>query len=198
MKENLADNHSFFYICALISPCIKHPSMKSLALHIPLRWKSYLLLNIAGLALIYFLPALSHLLSFPLYLIEPMRLMVVLALVHTNRPNAWFLAATLPVFSFLVSGHPFFLKSLLIAIELLSFVWFFSIFSKLRWNTFASMLTAILTSKLIYYGLKALLISLLLIRTELVSTPWLIQAAVTLAFSLYALMFFRNSAGRQI
>ncbi len=172
--------------------------MKSLALSIPVRWKTYLLLNMAGLAFIYFVPTLSHLLSFPLYLIEPMRLMVVLALVHTNRSNAWFLAATLPVFSWLVSGHPFFLKSLLIAIELLSFVWFFSMFDKLRWKPFLSIFTAILTSKLIYYGLKALLISLLLIKSELVSTPWLIQGAVTLCLSLYALMFFRHSAARQI
>lgn len=74
-------------------------------------------INAAALTLIYFTPALSHLLNFPLYLIEPMRLMLILAMVHSNRLNAS-AAVSLPLFSFAVSGHPLFYKMSAILLEL--------------------------------------------------------------------------------
>ena len=53
------------------------------------------------LLLIYFLPALSHLFAFPIYYLDPMRIALVVALVHTSKKNAFIIALTLPLFSFL-------------------------------------------------------------------------------------------------
>ncbi len=57
-----------------------------------------LIIDILGLTFIYFVPAISHLLSFPLYLVEPMRVMLIIAIAHTTKRNAYLIALTLPVF----------------------------------------------------------------------------------------------------
>lgn len=84
-----------------------------------------IIIDVLGLTFVYFVPTLSHLVGLPIYLIEPMRIMVVLAMAHTNRTNAYILALTLPVFSYAISMHPVFAKSLLITAELLLNVWLF-------------------------------------------------------------------------
>lgn len=152
-----------------------------------------LILNSAALLLIYFTPALSHILYFPLYLIEPMRLVLILAMLHSDRRNAYLLALTLPVFSFTVSAHPVFYKMLLISAELTMNVWlFFMLSSKLK-NNFAAMLSAIVLSKVTYYLLKSGFIYFALIGTGLFSTPIWIQAVTTIIFSTYAFIILRNS-----
>ena len=78
-----------------------------------------LLIDILGLAFIYFVPTLSHLLNFPLYLVELMRVMLIIAIAHTTKRNAYLIALTPPLFSFLVSSHPFFLKTMIITVELI-------------------------------------------------------------------------------
>ncbi len=74
--------------------------------------------DILALLFIYLVPTFSHLISIPIYLYEPMRIMLILAMVHTTRRNAYIITLTLPLFSFIVSFHPVFLKSILIAGEL--------------------------------------------------------------------------------
>lgn len=151
------------------------------------------LLDLGAIALIYFLPAISHMLSFPIYLIEPMRIMLILAVAHTTRRNAYLLALTLPLFSYLISAHPVFLKSLLISIELVVNVWlFFAISSSIR-NRFAAMALAIAGSKLFYYLLKFGLLSMALINGNLISTPIYLQVITTLIFSAYIFLLSRKS-----
>ena len=89
-----------------------------------------IVLDIFALAFIYFVPTISHLLNIPLYLIEPMRIMLILAIVHTSKKNAYIIALTLPLFSFLVSAHPNIFKVLLITAELVLNVWLFFELSK--------------------------------------------------------------------
>ena len=83
------------------------------------------LLDIFALVFVYFVPTLSHLAQLPLYLLEPMRIMLILAIAHTTRKNAYLLALTLPLFSFVISMHPSLVKSILITAELLLNVWLF-------------------------------------------------------------------------
>jgi len=151
-----------------------------------------IVINSAALLLIYFTPALSHLLNFPLYLIEPMRLILILAMVHSNRSNAFLLAITLPLFSFAVSGHPVFYKILLISAELTLNVWLFFFLSDKLKNGFSAMLLSIVVSKAVYYLLKAGLISVALIGPGLFSTPLWIQLLTTLVFSIYALVLLKG------
>ncbi len=80
--------------------------MKTIAL--PLHRKNIiasLILDAAALAFIYLVPTFSHLLSLPVYFIEPMRLMLILAMVHTDKRNAYILALTMPLFSFIISAQ---------------------------------------------------------------------------------------------
>ncbi len=146
------------------------------------------LFDIVALAFIYFVPTISHYLSVPLYLIEPMRLMLVLAMVHTNKRNAYIIAFTLPVFSLLMSGHPVAIKAVIITMELVLNVWLFYTLSKKWQNTFVVMVVSILLSKMVYYIFKFGLISFAVFNTELISTPIYLQLITTVVFSAY--LFF--------
>ena len=151
-----------------------------------------ILFDIVALAFIYFVPTISHYLSVPLYLIEPMRLMLVLAMVHTNRRNAYIIALTLPVFSLLVSGHPVALKTVIMTIELVLNVWLFYAISKKWSNTFGVMLLSIVVSKLVYYLLKFGLISMAVFDSELISTPLYLQLITSVVFSAYLFFLFKR------
>jgi len=154
---------------------------------------SYVIFDILALAFIYLVPTISHMLSFPLYLIEPMRIALILALVHTTKRNAYIIALTLPIFSYLVSAHPVFYKMLLISGELVLNVWlFYFILSKTK-NAFVSILSAIVTSKAIYYIAKFIAVALILKTGEsIIATSLTIQVATTLVFSVYLGLIFRR------
>lgn len=142
-------------------------------------------IDIPALLLIYFTPALSHMLSLPVYLIEPIRLMLILSMAHSSKINTFLLALSLPVFSHLFSAHPVLLKTILISFELLLFTFLFYELSKKFKSVFLIMLVSIVTGKLFYYVFKYLFISNGMIQSELISTPVYIQIIVTIVFSLY-------------
>jgi hypothetical protein len=141
--------------------------------------------DIVAIGAIYLVPVLSHLLALPVYFIEPMRLMLILAIAHTSKKNAYILAATLPLFSFVVSAHPVFLKTLLISGELLLNVWLFFFLTEKIKNKFGSMLISVGISKIAYYAFKFALLSMLLLEGSLISTPILIQFVTMFLFSGY-------------
>ncbi len=143
-----------------------------------------ILLNMFAVAFIYFVPAFSHMLSYPLYLIEPMRIMVILAMIHTNRNNALILAATLPLVSYFFSAHPVFLKSILISAELIINVFVFYALYK-RINVIIAIFSSIWISKIIYYAIKYLSILWMFPEDKLISTPLHIQLITSLVLSVY-------------
>lgn len=150
------------------------------------------LFDLAAITFIYFIPAISHMLSFPIYLLEPMRIVLILALVHTHKINALVLAATLPFFTFLISGHPILPKAILISGELvINVILFFAIANQVK-SKFAAILTSIILSKLVYYLAKFILIQVAVLEMGLISTSLWIQAATTLAFSFYVALFFKK------
>ncbi len=152
------------------------------------------LFDLLALTFIFYVPAISHLLSFPLYLLEPMRIIIILSLVHSSRNNSIFLAALLPVFSFVISSHPHLIKSLLISAELFLNVLLFVFISKKVSNVFASMFLSILISKLFYYIVKYFFISFQLLNSELISTPIYIQIITTIIFSAYAFVILDKNS----
>ena len=83
---------------------------------------------------IYLTPSLSHLVSSPIYYFEPMRVFLIFTMVHMKKKNAYVLALTLPLFSFVVSAHPSFIKMLLITVELSLNVFFFYLISEKNKN----------------------------------------------------------------
>ncbi len=151
-----------------------------------------ILIDISALAFIYFIPTISHLIALPVYFIEPMRMMLVFALVHTNKKNAYLIALTLPVFSFLISAHPVLPKMLLITFELSLNVFLFYLFSKKMKNIFPAILSSIIISKLVYYLIKFGMINLVIIKSGLISTPIYIQVITTLGFSTYLYLIFQK------
>lgn len=148
-------------------------------------WLRALVIDTAAIALIVLTPAISHLLSFPLYLAEPMRLMLILAMAHSRKANAYLLAVALPLLSFAVSAHPVFPKMVLIAMELSLNVFLFYLLSERGMKAIAAAFLSILLSKAAYYLVKYLLIRMAVLDSELVSTPLLFQVGTAVAFSLY-------------
>ena len=156
-----------------------------------------IILDFLALAVIFFLPAFSHLLNFPLYLLEPMRAMLILSIALTSKRNAFFIALSLPFFSFFISAHPNIYKTVLIALELSANVWLFYLISKKIKNKFSSMFLSILLSKIGYYALKFAMIYFVLLNTELISTPLYLQAITMIVFagSLHIFYMYREKKG---
>ena len=146
-------------------------------------------------------PALSHLTSVPFYLLDPMRLAVLGALLASrSRVNGLVLAVALPLVSFAISGHPVFPKCLVIAAELsvnvLLFVWLERMFSGRRFGVGIAAFASILLSKAFYYGLKALVLGAGLMQMELVSTALWVQLVVAVMISVLFARWWNRHSGR--
>jgi len=147
-----------------------------------------IILYLGALAFIYAVPSLSHLLNLPLYLFEPMRILLILTILHTRKSNAFVLALTLPIFSFAVSGHPIFYKMLIMTVELTLNVWLFYRFSRdVRINSLV-MLLSIVLSKVVFYILQYLFITASLLTWEQVEHPIIPQLVVVFALTGYVFL----------
>jgi len=153
-------------------------------------WIKELAFNLLALLFIFLVPIVSRSFQVPFYYVDPMRLVIILAIAHTSRRNAYILAIILPLFSFVISSHPSMYKMLAIMTELiLNIALFYYLMKRLK-TVFVAMLASIVIAKMIYYILKYFLIEVDLIQTSLFSTPWLPQMVMTLAFSIYVWMIF--------
>lgn len=145
------------------------------------------------LAALYSLTALAHVISFPLYYLDPMRLALLLGFVFTLRKgNAYLLAVTLPLFAFVTTGMPAVPKLFLIMIELATNVALLSIlWKKAKLNVVLAVFLSIVGSKLLYYGLKYAFISFGWMTSGLVSTALWIQAVVAVALTAVCILLFK-------
>lgn len=143
------------------------------------------IIDLSALAFIFLVPSVAHLLSFPVYMIEPMRVMLILSLAHSTQKNSYLLALTLPLFSFLISGHPEVVKMAVITAELLLNVFLFYLFFNRVKNAFISMVTSIIVSKVFCYFLYLLVFSWAFVKAE--SSAWFlaVQAVMIVVFSVY-------------
>jgi len=160
-------------------------------LPLPISKIRVIVFDLMALLAIYLVPSVSHLFSFPVYYIEPMRIMLILAIAHTTRKNAYLIALTLPVFSMLISAHPSLIKTSLITGELILNVWLFFFLSEKLSNKVLGMFSSIVLSKLIYYLIKFLLINTALMTGNLISTPIYIQ--LIMLFILSGYVYLMNS-----
>jgi len=153
-----------------------------------------IIFDLLALLFIYLVPAISHLLSFPVYYLEPMRIMLILAIVHTSKENAYLIALTLPLFSMLISAHPSLIKTSLVTGELLLNVWLFFFISEKLLNKTLSILLSIVVSKLLYYLIKILLINSAVMSGDIISTPIYIQIIMLFVLSgyIYLMSFDRR------
>lgn len=151
---------------------------------------STLILDVIAVLFIIFLSDLTRLISYPIYLLDPMRMMLILAFAFTPRWNAWVLAILLPLVSYFFGPHPVLTKASLMAIELLLNVWlFWFLLDKTKMALF-SILISIVSSKAIYYFLKFICIQMGWLGGELITTPLDIQMTTTVIFSVFILFVY--------
>lgn len=144
----------------------------SAALAVLQKHRSVLLLDMLLLAALYLLPSISHVTALPLYMFEPMRLALIVALLFTNRANAFLIAFTIPLASSFITGHPVPFKAFLIGIELSVLVATYAYLARRdRFPAFIALTVGILLGKVIYYSMKYLALSTGLLAGSLISTP---------------------------
>lgn len=145
------------------------------------------------LAFVYFIPTLSHLVGVPLYVLDPMRLVVLGSIVLVNdKRNPYILAITIPLFSYFVAGHPILYKNLIIAIELTANVYLFNYLIGRTKHVFGAAFGSIIASKALYYLLKYVLISFSVLNTSMVDTSIVIQIVVTLMISIVLSLTYKK------
>jgi hypothetical protein len=151
--------------------------------------------DIAALVFVGLVPAASHLFKIPVYYIEPMRVMLVLALLYSSKWNAFALALVLPLFSFLVSGHPAPIKMLIIMAELLLNAWLFLYFYQKTRRSFLSAFGSIIISKVFCYAMYLVVFSMVFVKAEAEMTFLLAQMILTLLLSslVWIIISRRNS-----
>lgn len=161
----------------------------SAALAIINKHRNVLLVDVALLAALYLLPSFSHLTALPLYKLEPMRIALIVALLFTNRANAYLIAFTIPLASAWITGHPPPLKAVLMGIEFSILVaTYIHLVRKDHIPTFVALTAGILLGKAVYYSMKFMALSAGWLGGSLVSTP--VQTQLVLAAGTAAVFAF--------
>ena len=149
---------------------------------------SKLLVDITIMTGILLVPILSHKLLIPLYLIEPMRLAVVYILILDSKYHAYRLAIFLPFFSYMLTGHPFLFKALLICLELCVQVFSINYFKQLISRSYLIIIASVFVSKLFYYTFKWSFLKLNFINGHLISTSLVYQLIPIIILSMSCLL----------
>lgn len=154
-----------------------------------------IIVDVGILIAIYLIPALSHMTGVPLYYLDPMRFFLLLGFfLSNNKYNAIILATTIPLFSWLVSGHPVLPKAFLISIELLTNVLILSYFIKSNKKfLFPSLVLSIVLSKVVYYLFKFIFIQNGILKMEMIATDLYIQLVTLFLLSIFLWFLFRKS-----
>lgn len=135
-----------------------------------------LLIDAGLLVALYLLPSFSHLTALPLYMLEPMRVALIIALLFTNRANTYFIAFTIPLASTMITGHPPPFKAVLMGIEFSILVATYGYLVQLeRIPAFVALTASILVGKVVYYTMKFAALNAGLLAGTLVTTPFQIQ-----------------------
>ena len=134
------------------------------------------------------IPAASHLTAAPLYMLNPMLALLLLGLLlgrHAGLQllNGLVLALLMPLVSSLLAGMPVAAKLPCMVAELAVVAGAYALLER-RMHALPAVLLAALTGKLVYYGLKALLLP----QATLVGTDWTLQlVAILLWGGLFSL-----------
>lgn len=158
--------------------------------NVTIRISSSLLLDVIAVLFIVFLSDLSRFISYPIYVLDPMRMMLILAFAFTPRWNAWVLAILLPFVSYFLGAHPHLTKTSLMAIELLLNVWLFYYLLDKTKMALLSIIISIVFSKAVYYLLKFICIQMGWLSGELMATPIDIQLTTTVVFSVFIFLVY--------
>lgn len=147
-------------------------------------FQNALVTDILVLSAFFLTITFAHLLPIPMYKLDPMKVFVMLTVMYSSRGNALFISLSLPVLSFVSTGHPVAPKFILMGGELMVFAWIISTYQSSRWGSFFS---AIVISKIGYYVLKAGAIWAGWLNQSLFATDWQSQG---LALTILSVVYF--------
>ena len=135
------------------------------------------------------IPAASHMLAIPLYMLNPMLALLLAAILWgRNWRNALLMAVLLPSISCLLTGMPTAPKMFCMMAELTTVAALFNWLQR-KWAVLPAVLTSIIAGKAIYYALKAIVLA----PAVLVGTQWSIQLlAVLLWGGLFSLLYKKS------
>lgn len=132
----------------------------------------------------------SHSIGLPLYKLNPMHWAIYIVILF-RKPSVIsiiVLAFALPFTSFLLTGHPLVFKSLIMGVELSIYgVIFISVIKYLKLTLVFAFAISQVIGRIIYYGLKYILIKVDLIDSNLVSTSIIFQLVV---FGILGIVLF--------
>ena len=155
--------------------------------------RQMVLVDLLVLLAIFLIPGISHLTHLPFYYLEPMRFFLLASFFLTrNRTNTLLLSLLIPVFSWLVSGHPVFIKALLIGAELAINGYLLMWFLNKRWNLLLALTVSMITSKIFYYLLKYFVVSTGILNMEIISTDIGIQCIGITVIAIILFAVFRK------
>ena len=118
-----------------------------------------MLIDAVLLAFICAVPALSHVFAIPFYKLNPMAMCLLAGMLLVRwKGNGYLLAVLLPVVSMLVSGMPVPAVCVCMVAELLWVVGVYGLLER-RAGAFVSILAALLSGKVVFYLLKAVLVA---------------------------------------
>ena len=152
-----------------------------------------LLIDLGGILLIYFLPEISSLLDVQFYLFEPIRVIIIITIVHTSKENTYIIAVLLPAVSYLFSNHPSIIKTFILTGDLLLNIFLYFSLIKFKINKFLLMSMCIVGSKLAYYLAKYLLTQFSVLKGDLITTPLSIQIMIVIILSGYVYLLDKLS-----
>ena len=158
---------------------------------------AYLTIDALVVAMGCFIPTASHLLSFPLYKLNPMLAILLAGMLmgtrmfeeRNNLYNALLLAVLMPIVSCWLTGMPAVSKMACMLVELAIVVGLFAWLSH-RWGVFPAILTAIFVGKVIYYVLKYVILD----PVVLVETEWWLQLSMMIVWGgLFSLLYKKSN-----
>ena len=151
----------------------------------------YVVADVALVGAACMVPAVSHALALPLYMMNPMlALLLAGMLVRRDWRNGLLLAVLMPLVSCLAVGMPAADKMVCMMAELATVAAVFG-WLQCRWSVLPAVLPAVLAAKGVYYGLKALIVA----PAVLVGTDWMVQlGAVLLWTGLFAMLYKKFKA----
>ena len=126
------------------------------------------------------IPAVSHLLAFPLYKLNPMLIALTVGMAMVaDRRNAFLLAVLMPLTSMLFTGMPVIANAVCMIPELMAVVAVYHVTEK-HLPKFVAFVAAAIAGKVVFYSLRALLFA----PAALIGTNLLVQLAVIVAAAL--------------
>ena len=158
----------------------------------------YIVCDIIGIGIILYIPIFSHLVALPLYMVDPIKIIVVLIYLFSNKYNALFLSVILPTVSFTITGHPIFPKYIIIILENSMLLYLFDLNNvKTQFKKIIYLNISFIGVKVAYYIIKYAFIKFTLIQGSVIATPILYQTFPIIIINILFILNQWNHKGEE-